>query len=137
MTQPLTDAWIETEKFFGDATASSLEAIEVFGENTVKAWDSTMQFGADVQTNLATIGGDIQETLAGGTQWLQEQAGTAGNMFSDIARMPSGLGSMLGNMMRGMGNIANVGSSSFGWIKWVLIAVGALIAGFIAWRVLK
>jgi len=137
VTQPLTDAWIETEKFFGDATASSLEAIEVFGENTVKAWDSTMQFGADVQTNLATIGGDIQETLAGGTQWLQEQAGTAGNMFSDIARMPSGLGSMLGNMMRGMGNIANVGSSSFGWIKWVLIAVGALIAGFIAWRVLK
>jgi len=144
VTQPLTDAvistqdaYIETLKFFGDATSSSLEAIDVFGKNTQDAWDSTMQFGADVQTNLTTIGEDVQETLAGGTQWLQDQASTAGNMFTDIAKMPSGLGSMMGNMMRGMGNLANVGSSSMGWIKWVLIAIGALIAGFIAWRVLK
>ena len=137
VTQPLTDAWTETEKFFGDATASSLEAIEVFGENTVKAWDSTMQWGADVQTNIANAGDFVADTVGGGVTWLQDQAGTAGDMFSDIAKMPSGLGSMMGNMMRGMGNLANVGSSSMGWIKWVLIAVGALIAGFIAWRVLK
>ena len=65
VTQPLTDAWIETEKFFGDATDSTLEAVKVAGENFADAWESTMQFGADVQTNLATIGGDIQETLAG------------------------------------------------------------------------
>jgi hypothetical protein len=130
-------AYKETEKFFGDATDSTLEAVKVAGENFADAWDSTMQFGADVQTNLTTIGEDVQETLAGGTQWLQDQASTAGNMFNDIARMPSGFGSMLGNMMRGMGNLANVGSSSMGWIKWVLIAIGALIAGFIAWRVLK
>ena len=137
VTQPLTDAWTETEKFFGDATASSLEAIEVFGENTVKAWDSTMQWGADVQTNIANAGDFVADTVGGGVTWLQDQAGTAGDMFSDIAKMPSGLGSMMGNMMRGMGNLANVGSSSMGWIKWVLIAIGALIAGFIAWRVLK
>ena len=130
-------AYQETEKFFGDATASTFEAFEVFGKNTQDALESTMQWGADAQTNLSNIGGGIYETFAGGTQWLQDQAGTAGNMFNDIARMPSGFGSMLGNMMRGMGNLANVGSSSFGWIKWVLIAIGALIAGFIAWRVLK
>ena len=140
-TQGATDAVASTQEAFDvfgknteDAVASTQEAIDVFVKNTQDAWESTMQWGADTQTNLSNIGGDIQETLAGGTQWLQDQAGTAGNMFSDIAKMPSGLGSMMGNMMRGMGNI---GSSSFGWVKWVLIAIGALIAGFIAWRVLK
>ena len=144
VTQPITEAWTETElayketeKFFGDTTASAQVVIDDFVKNTEDAWESTMQWGADVQTNLSTIGGDIQKTLAGGTQWLQEQAGTAGNMFTDMSALPRNLGAMMGNMMRGMGNIANVGSSSFGWIKWVLIAVGALIAGFIAWRVLK
>jgi len=143
-TQGATDAVASTQEAFDvfgknteDAVASTQEAIDVFVKNTQDAWDSTMQWGADAQTNLSNIGGGIYETFAGGTQWLQDQAGTAGNMFNDIARMPSGIGSMLGNMMRGMGNLANVGSSSMGWIKWVLIAIGALIAGFIAWRVLK
>lgn len=143
-TQGATDAVASTQEAFDvfgknteDAVASTQEAIDVFVKNTQDAWDSTMQWGADAQTNLSNIGGGIQETLAGGTQWLQEQAGTAGNMFTDMSALPRNLGAMMGNMMRGMGNIANVGSSSFGWIKWVLIAVGALIAGFIAWRVLK
>jgi hypothetical protein len=137
VTQPITEgvewwqggfdeAWIETEKFFGGVA-----------EDIGKTQDEIDQLKDDTITNLTTIGEDVQKTLAGGTQWLQDQAGTAGNMFTDIARMPSGLGSMMGNMMRGMGNLANVGSSSMGWIKWVLIAIGALIAGFIAWRVLK
>ena len=116
------EAWTETEKFFGQLGAGV---------------EDKKQELEDIADDIAKAGDYLADIFGGGVTYLQDQAGTAGNMFNDIAKMPSGLGSMMGNMMRGMGNLANVGSSSFGWIKWVLIAIGALIAGFIAWRVLK
>ena len=112
VTQPLTDA-----------VASTQEAIDVFGQNTQDAINSTV----DAVTDSVKF---IQESVGGTADW-------AGQQLEGVSNLSGGLGSMMGNMMRGMGNIANVGSSSFGWIKWVLIAIGALIAGFIAWRVLK
>ena len=121
--QNTQDAYNETLKFFGDATASTFEAVDVFGQNTQDAINSTV----DAVTDSAKF---IQESVGGSADWVGQQ-------LEGVSNLTGGLGSMMGNMMRGMGNIANVGSSSFGWIKWVLIAIGALIAGFIAWRVLK
>ena len=117
------DAYNETLKFFGDATASTFEAVDVFGQNTQDAINSTV----DAVTDSVKF---IQESVGGTADW-------AGQQLEGVSNLTGGLGSMMGNMMRGMGNLANVGSSSMGWIKWVLIAIGALIAGFIAWRVLK
>ena len=121
--QNTQDAYNETLKFFGDATASTFEAVDVFGQNTQDAINSTV----DAVTDSVKF---IQESVGGTADW-------AGQQLEGVSNLTGGLGSMMGNMMRGMGNLANVGSSSMGWIKWVLIAIGALIAGFIAWRVLK
>ncbi len=126
VTQPLTDAWIETEKFFG-GVATEIE----------KTQDEIDKVAKD----LADAGGAtitwLTESIGGTADWTGDMMAEGKKFVSGASNMAGGLGSMMGNMMRGMGNIANVGSSSFGWIKWVLIAIGALIAGFIAWRVLK
>ena len=126
ITQPLTEAYIETEKFFGGVA-----------EDIGKTQDEIDEVAQD----LADAGGAtikwLTESIGGTADWTGDMMAEGKKFVSGASNMAGGLGSMMGNMMRGMGNLANVGSSSMGWIKWVLIAVGALIAGFIAWRVLK
>jgi len=144
ISQGFVEAYEETQNFFGGVATDTQENIENIQNELDKIAKELADTATDVVDTVTdvvdTVGGGViylQDTVGGGVKWMQQQSDNAGKMFNDIAQMPSGFGTMMGNMMRGMGNLANVGSGSMGWIKWVLIAIGALIAGFIAWRVLK
>ena len=125
------DAWTATADFFGTATEETFKTLDKVGEDLGDATDSSIEainvFLGNAGDAVDSTGKFIQDSIGGTADW-------AGGMMSGMTNMAGGLGSAMGNMMRGIGNLGNFASQPTNWIKYILIGIAILVAGFLAWR---
>ena len=125
------DAWTATADFFGTATEETIKTLDEVGEDLGDAVDSTGQainvFLGNAGDAVDSTGKFIQDSIGGTAEW-------AGGMMAGVSSMAGNMMRGMGNMMRGIGNLGNFASQPTNWIKYILIGIAILIAGFLAWR---